>query len=175
MTKKKTNSTKTPKNDQKKVVHDWDEYLSTISFQMMPANSQFKARLAVELLTWAREQPDACHLSEFLLIKGIPNATFHKWRHQVKELQHAYDEVQYIFASRLRKNILKKEYAENFGSLILTMYDKEWEERFMWRAQLNKKAHEDDSGGTKIVVIDRMPETSLVPRRQDKEDDGESS
>ena len=128
---------------------DWDEYLSTKSFQMQPATGAFKERLAIELVTWAEENTRAYKMSEFYHMKGILRNTFERWCRTHENLGHAYKLAMEILGNRREKGALEKKLEPGMVKHMMPLYDEDWAKREKDLAQLNEKS---DRGPIKFDV-----------------------
>lgn len=140
----------------------WDEYLSTISFQMCPANNQFKDRLAIELVEWSKSD-EALILEEFYDIKGIRPNDIKRWLETHTGLQEAFERAKRVISYRREKGALRNELNPGTVHIVMPHYSKIWKDTEEWRAGLKK---ESDKQGDVRVVIESYPESSLVPDRK---------
>jgi hypothetical protein len=147
--------------------HDWEEYLSTISFQMQPANHATKLRLAIELSTWVRENEKAYTLSQFYTMKGIPHDVYYQWASDCLELREANRLALEIMGDRREIGALENRLNSMIARFILPQYKREWREQEVFRATLQRESGE--SRGMLTVVLDSVEESDLVPKLEDKD------
>ena len=154
-------STKGVENTNK--VTDWHDYLNTMSLKMEPANDASIKRLALRLVTWARECPDAWTITQFLNMEGVSRKVFAQWRVKSPELQEAFEAAVSIIGDR-RELKLKDDYTH------LRFMQPYYSEEVL--AEDNRKAkqrkEEDDKKSFKIE-LNTFPSSALVPER--KKDD----
>ncbi len=149
----------------KKVTHDWEEYLSTISWQMAPANSQTKERLAIEIALWAQENENAFDLTAFMDMKGIPPKTFYEWKAKNIVLYEAYEKAKRIIGRRRETLAIQRNLGVSHATtFILPQYLTTWKNEFESRAKL--RAKEETSPTVINVVMPKFPETEEVPPKE---------
>lgn len=107
----------------------WDQYLSTISWQMCPANDAFYDRLAIELVTWAREKDDAIFVEDFFDIKGIYDKDLIRFMEKNENLRKAYEMALSVIGRRRERRGLTREFAEGLVKFTMPLYDKKWAAR----------------------------------------------
>lgn len=141
----------------------WDEYLNTYSLKMFPANDEFRERLGVELLEWARTKEDALIMEEFFDLRGIRDKDVHRWLNTSEVLREAYETAKRIIGYRREKGALKSDL--NAGTVHITMphYSKVWRETEKWRSELKK---ENEQHGNIKVMIETYPSSPIVPDKK---------
>jgi hypothetical protein len=144
----------------------WDEYLSTISFQMCPANDQFRDRLAIELVTWARENEDALILDDFYDMKGISHSDVYRWYENHDGLKQAFEVAKRLIGSRRERGALKGKYNATTIHMMMPHYSTAWRETEKWRSDLRK---ENEQQGNIKVMIETYPSSPIVPDKKKAE------
>ena len=148
--------------------HEWEEYLSTISFQMEPANFGTKRRLAIELTTWARENSQAYTLSQFYTMKGIPGCVFDRWATECPALREAVTTAKEILGDRREVGSLENRLNATIARFILPQYKREWQQQELWRATIHKD--ESERRGIVTVMLDPIESSELVPLLEKEQD-----
>jgi hypothetical protein len=159
--KKTTNTTKISIPTSISDDHEWEDYLSTISFQMHPANNATKLRLAIELCTWVRENERAYTISQFYTMKGISETTFKKWIDDCPQLRESYTTALSILGDRREVGALENRLNGTIARFVLPYYSGVWKEQELWRASIRKD--ENDRPGIVTVVLDAIESSPLVP------------
>jgi len=165
MKQKKTNSSTKSKKPAKRLrgveskESVWlEDYLDCFSFKMKPITQAFVHRISQELVAWAENDDiGALKVSSFYLKKGISYETWSQWRKKYKEIDHAHKYSTMVIGNRREEGAIRKKFDAGTVNYTMPMYDPEWKELIEWRAKL--KEEEKDSGGTKIVILDKIPET----------------
>lgn len=135
---------------------DWEDYLNTLSLQMEPSNNAHKERLAIKLITWAKEDPDAFCLEQFWNLVGISDDTFYRWCKKSEKLEAAHKfALLELGIKRERISIEKNLNINHVTAFVLPHYHKRWNEEIKWRASL-KNTGEGESG-VQTVEIPAIP------------------
>lgn len=175
--KKKINNTAqnsiTEKVRSKKVNETWEEYINIKTLQYHPANGAFKDRIFMGAPIYVEEKKDCYNITEYIFHMGLPAKTYYEWLKQKPEYQIAHDTALSIISFRLEKITIDRNLGTNQGAAyILPRYSKVWRDEQEHRANLSRKEI-DSTNETKIVVIEKYPESSLVPQK--KIDDDQTS
>src|SRR5690606_29910084 len=91
-----------------KTPQEWDEYLSTKSFQMHPIASGHIERLAAEFVMYVTENEDVLFLDEFFDLKGIDAADVYRWSKKYPCMEKAHAIAKRILARRREKGALHR-------------------------------------------------------------------
>lgn len=151
---------------------NWNSYLSTLSLQMFPANDEFKERLALELVTWARENKNALFLDEFYDLKGIIPETVIFWSKRSEKLKEAVRTAKRIIGRRRELGAMNNEL--NAATVHYTMphYSDIWREEQRIRAELKNKDIDQQRPITVVIEdFDKEPgesHTRSKPKKKDK-------
>ncbi len=135
-----------------------------------PMSDKGIERLANELVEWAQKDPDALKLSQFHFDKGISYKTWGEWRNKFPELQQAVNDAKQIIGNRRETGALKNKLNAGMVHYSMSFYDPEWKEESVRRAAL-KEGSSDGAKTSFTVVVDAIPESSVVPRRKKESDD----
>lgn len=146
----------------------YDQYEDMFTLQMKPINPAFIERLAVEMLEWARTNPNALKIVTFFADKGISAQCYQNWLKKYDFFERAYRQALQLIGARREIGGLKKEYDSGIVRNTMHHFDDQYIKDEEWRAKLRTQASEQDNG-TKIVVIERMPETDIVKRKKNEE------
>jgi hypothetical protein len=141
----------------------WDEYLNTYSLQMFPASDQFKERLGVEMLEWARTNEDALIIEEYFDIRGICVDDVYRWIPACEVLAKAYEAAKRIIGYRREKGALKSDLNASTVHITMPHYSKVWRETEKWRSELKK---ENEQHGNIKVMIETYPSSPIVPDKK---------
>jgi hypothetical protein len=160
--KHNTSKSGLPKNGS----HVTEEYLNYISHSKEPATDSFFQRLAIELVTWAREDKQAFIMAQFYLMKGINEPTYYRWVNKYPELAGAHDVAIAFLANRRELYLFKQDNAS--VRYMMPQYAKLWLKEDERRAT-QRKDIATESKGNIIVNMDKMPETKEVPKRKKNE------
>ncbi len=129
-----------------------------------PMNEAVAERLAREYMEWA-DLETSLVLADFRLDKKICVPTWLKIVKEFSCLAEAHRYAKERLASRRERGAMIRKFDSGFVLRTMPIYSDEFKELEEWRSNLSKK--EDDSGGTKIVVIERMPDVPEVKNKVD--------
>lgn len=142
------------------------DYLDTFTFKMKPISIPAIERLAMELSNWAINNEEAIKLSQFYLKKGINPADFFRWMEWCPELKLAHDLALTALGNRRELAGLTKKFDSGMVSFTMPFYDEQWRKNIEWRSHLkSKEAEQAGSNGPQIVVLERYPDSELVPKK----------
>ena len=126
------------------------------------------SRLATEVVEWAQKDPEALKLSQFYYSKGICRKVWYEWCGKFPELEQASNEAKYIIGDRRETGALKNKLNTGMVHYSMSFYDPEWKEESVRRAAL-KEGSSDGARASFTVVVDAIPESSVVPVRKKEE------
>lgn len=138
----------------KKTNAQWDEYFNTISFQLAPASGDFKKRMGIELVEWARLNPQALRITQFFNGKGIHIATWYDWIDKDENLKKMHKMALSMIADRREIGALNRTLDATMVKHTMAMFDEDWKKHEEWRARLSDT--QANNTGTKIVVIEKF-------------------
>jgi hypothetical protein len=139
-----------PKKD--KSNHWLDSYVNFYTQKRYPISDQIVAKMAEDLVNWAKNDQNAFKLSQFYLDRGIPHSTF---KHLLKNrpvLKQAYEAARLIIGNRREIGALKNTYNATVIMRRQHAYDVDWKDDEVWRAELKAKA-QDEGKPTAINLI----------------------
>lgn len=170
--KNRTKPTNTSNKDSKAPIKLFDEYLDMFSFRQKPVSEAYLEKLFGDLLQWALNDEDALVMSAFFSKRGIGSDDIRRWRNRFTFVDSAYKFALSVVGSRREHGALKKNLDAGMVRYTMPAYgDKEfsWTELEEWRAKMRAKESENVSGGVKIVVMEKYPESELVPKKEKSE------
>lgn len=145
-----------------------EEYYNYDSMKLIPITNATLRRLIENGIKWAREVDDAIKLSQFQDKNGIAKRSWQRWREAYKWFDEGTEQILTILGNKRELGLITRKYEP--GSIIFMMphYDDDWGNMCKWRASLKPKEVESKASET-FVVIEKYPESSLVPEKKDKE------
>ena len=129
-----------------------------------PVTKEMMARFIEEYIQWSRD-PEALVLNEWLVLKKIPSSNWCTMKKKWPELEAAHELVKMTISTRREQLGLQRKLDSQFVYKSMPMYSDEWKEFEEWRSNLAKK--NEDLGGTKIVVMERMPSVDEVKPKKE--------
>ena len=143
----------------------FDFYRSMFTLRETPVTEAWIENLAAEFVDWAMNDPEALILDDFYLSKGLQAQQISTWKKKHSCLAEAHAFAKRKIANRREKGALTKDLSETMVSRSMPLYSDEWKEVEEWRASLRNKKDENVHQGPQIVVIDRYPNSELVPEK----------
>jgi hypothetical protein len=132
-----------------------------------PERSAWRQRLIYSLEQWVNEKDEKGRLPlevmQFCSTYKIPYQTFIRWCHDHEDIGQVYTNVKLTLASRRRVGAMFRDYDKDAVYKDLHRLDPEWHEINMYHAALKDKERSDNE--QKIVIIERFPETDVVPKK----------
>jgi len=171
---KKKNMTTIPqdiKKKQKTPSTYYDQYRDLFTFRMKPVPMSFIERISKELVEWAYTNEDALVLSDFFYSKGIGSRVANGWANKTPILKQAVEEAKRLLGNRREKGAIKKEYDAGMIKATMNLYHDEWEKLEVWRAELKQKQDEITQKSTIQWVLEKFPDSKLVPKKPEESDD----
>jgi len=141
----------------------FDDYTDLFTFKKVPISEAYIDRLATELLDWALNNDDALKMSQFYLGKGISYHSFSRWLKRSKNLEEAHNSALKLLGNRREIGAIKKKYDTSMIATMMPKYDEDWKEVIEWRSKLKEQ---EASNETKIVVIEKAPNSNIVPEKK---------
>lgn len=132
---------------------------------LRPASQPFLEQLAIDLITWLDNNPDKLQIIGFLKERGIFPATIREWTKRNESLKNAYNWAMYTLGQRREEGAIRKEFDSSFVRYTMPMFDEDFKALEEWRSKLKD---ENQEGGTKIVVLEKFPETN-IPKAPERE------
>jgi len=115
------------------------------------------------MLNFINANEGCLHFDEFYLQKGLTYRTFHTWLAKSEYLENRYNLCKEIIGLRRQKLLAKT----NPQTLQHTLYQHSpaWDIADKRNADL--KNSDDKQNSSKIVVIERSPDTTIVPNKDE--------
>ena len=145
---------------------EWEEYFNWNSWRLIPYNNETCINWAKKLLKWAKLEK-SLRINDFYHKEGISSDTFYNMMERSKELKKAHSITKEMLASRREIGAALGKYKEATIFRTLPHYCDIDKEQVEMRAALvakykaNLEEHE-----TKIVVIEKMPESKTVKAKK---------
>ena len=159
---KKEHSTELSSRAKKK---NWiDTYVDPLLMREVAVSESTLERLSEDIVQWALTDKEAIYVTEFYTSRGISSYVWYCWRNKYPKLQHAYDLAKEIIGVRQFKGVTKGKLKDSLIKSHIGYYSPEWVEE---SARVAKLA-EPDSASIPVVVIDRVPESDIVPKLEGK-------
>lgn len=114
--------------------------------------------LAVQLREFVMKD-DVYRITQFLNYKGITSEDYYTWVEKHQCMRNAHNHALSIIADRREVGAITGKLKESAIMPYMGMYDKDFKKFMEWKATLTKK--DDEKNETKIVVIERYPDTGL--------------
>lgn len=144
------------------------EYRCFFSGNMKPVTKSFLHRLGQDLLEWTTKNPMAIRICEFFEEKGIGHSTYDNWRKQ-PEFGDAYEVAKRRIGRRRERGGIFKDGDLDAGFVKATMrqFMDEFKQDEIEQAAL-KKDDDKSNSGTQYVVIEKIPESSVVKKKEER-------
>lgn len=149
------------KGNKPKVVY-LDEWVNFNTFERSVQTNLSLERLAKELVDWFKSNPDAIKISQFLEEKGIHQQSWQRWCNLYPVLNEAKEWVKMVIGTRREVGIMTRKYEPGFTAVTMYNYCNEFTEASRMKASIVNRDGGLE-GGQKIVVIERFPDSPLVP------------
>lgn len=154
--------------EKKSKVEVLEEYYNYDSMRLIPITQGSLERLMENGRKWAREEEDAIKLSQFTDLNGIPLRTWQRWREAHKVVDEGTRDILMILGNKRELGLLKRKFEPGSTIFMMPHYDEDWKDMCKWRASLKPK-EEGGKGGETFVVIEKYPNSPLVPEKKDEE------
>lgn len=164
---KKTDNPNTATRKEKKTPVQWGEYRHLHSWKMKPYCQETLEELADHMMTWALLE-DSLRLTDFFGEHGLDDDVFYdELLPKSTKLKAAHKWTIARLASRREIGALTKKLDSATVFRSLANYCKIEREMMEFRANLAAKSKADAGlNETKLVVIERMPDSPLVPEKK---------
>jgi adenine deaminase len=114
--------------------------------------------LAAELYEFVKKD-DVYRISQFLNYKGITSEDYYTWVEKHLCMRNAHKHAMSTIADRREIGAITGKLKENAVMPYMAMYDKDFKKFMEWKASLTKR--DEEKSETKIVVIERYPDTGI--------------
>lgn len=145
-------------------------YQDMYTFQTMPIPMHYFDKLAEEWVDYVKNNEDVLFMAEYHVKKGVSKTTFEEWVQRSPNLQAARAFVKEIISMRREKGALLRRYDPATVFKMQHTYDAAWKEMEEWRASLKEKSENQGSGNI-TVVMERFPNSPLVPHKRKTEEE----
>lgn len=126
-----------------------EEYYNTLSFRLEPATNGFFTRLAIQLITWARQDENAFMISQFYNNKGILKGTFYRWVDKHPELKQAHEAAISFISDRRELFLIEKD--PSSVRYVMPQYSDIWAREEERKAKLKKQEDEQNQNITVVM------------------------
>jgi hypothetical protein len=144
-----------------------DEWLNFNTYEKSVYTNLSIIRLGKEVIAWARNNPDAIKIGQFLEEKGIGRRSWNRWCENYPDLQEAYEHAKMIIGNRREFGALTRKYDSGYVSKTQITYCEDYKEALRETAAITNK--ELLNSGNRVVVIERYPDSPLVPHKKEQE------
>jgi hypothetical protein len=135
----------------------YEEYVDPLSGHSFAMTDLGLERMSSDLVKWANTK-DAFTLTQFYLPKGIPPKTWQRWIQKSECLKDAQDMAKELIAIRREVGVASGKMRSDMIKPVHGYYSG------VWREEQDRVAKMGDiSGGTKVVVMETMPNSDVVP------------
>jgi len=141
----------------------FDEYYDLFTLRTKPVSDVFIEQIAQKLMHWAINNEEAYKISQFYEQEGLHNEDIDRWCKRSKAMAYAKYAALRAIGNRREIGGLKKKLDSGMVSYTMAHYDKDWKDLAEWRNTLKLDA--DQKGETKIVVLEKYPDSKIVPAK----------
>lgn len=147
-----TKATEIVDKDEAFKVSPWlEDYMDCFQLKMKPVTQSFIDRLAMELVTWARDDKKALRMSQFYVPRGIHRNTFFRWCDQHPLMKAAKEAALSLIADRREIGAITKKYDTKIIMHTMHHYDSDW--RNMDKHHVDLKVEEERAPHTFNITI----------------------
>lgn len=139
-----------------------EEYQDFSCGRMKPVTDAFLDRMAIDLMDYAKSTNDVMRIEWFFVSRNIYPSTGRRWAERYDNFGKAYEMAKYIIGMRREQKGLERKYDSNLVAKSMAMYDPEWKKMMEWQAKLSG---DNESGGTKIVIMEKFSDLDLLEKR----------
>ena len=126
--------------------------------KQVPVTPMFFDRLAVDYVSWARDDKNAIRASQFDHKMGIPYPTFLKWCASKDVLVQAHANALGLIADRREVGMLQGMLRERPTMYRMFQYDSDWKAADAYWSEIKKAQHADEEKKQIVMVIDKLKE-----------------
>lgn len=161
--------TKIPQVRQKNVYRVAEEYQHFFTGKKIPVSIKFINQLCLDLVKWAYRDETALTAGSFWLIKSIPFRTGRSWREKYPQLKQAYEDAKQIIGIRREEGSLLRKFDNATFFRTAANYSEDFRDTAVFQSEL--KAKQEEKGKASItVVLDKFPDSKLVPEKPKDEE-----
>lgn len=138
-----------------------------LAFKSIPISKAMVEQMVEELPDWPKKNPDNKTITEYYLSKGLVHSTYYNLLNKYPELKEAHQIALRRIGERLWGNAVDRKSDWAATRWNLHNYAQEFKDNNAYLAALAKQ--ENENVGPAVVVIEKMPETSVVKRKKEVE------
>jgi hypothetical protein len=135
---------------------------------IQPKTDQELETIAHDLILWA-QQDDSIVFGDFVAISGVHNTKLCEYAKRNHTLGEALIYAKQVVGSRRERGALTNKLNANIVTITMPLYDPEYR---AWKKEMSQKEGAS-VGGIQYVLVDKMPDSPLVPTRKETEDEME--
>ena len=154
-----------PKSTNRPKIEVLEEYYNYNSLRLIPITNATLERLMDNGRTWARTEKDAIKLKQFTDLNGIQWTTWQRWVDKYPIAAQGSKDILTILGNKRELGLLTRQYEPGSTIFMMPHYDDDWGSMCKWRADLKPKEG-IVKGGETFVVIEKYPESDLVPKKE---------
>jgi len=166
MTSKDQNTTKRKIKPKRKSPEEKQDL--ALAFKAIPVSKSMVEQMIEELPDWPKRNPENKTITEYYLSKGLVNSTYYNLLNKYPALKEAHQIALRRIGERLWGNAVDRKADWASTKWNLHNYAEEFKENNAYHARLANE--ESDKNGPAFVVIEKMPETSVVKSKRKAED-----
>jgi hypothetical protein len=173
MTKKKEASKSNPSTEivqnavYKPKTMQLDTFINYKTMLQEPLTTTNLERLCRDLTAWAMGDENALKVTQFLEGRGINQRTWTRWVAKYEILAEANDFAMMCIGTRREIGLITRKLDSQSTTVSMLLYDPQWRDIFAMKAKL--MAQEGLQSGQRIVVLEKFPNSDLVPIRKTEE------
>ncbi len=146
--------------------YQFDSYLDMFTLREKPISEAAIERLALEMLKWADEDPEAYKLSQFYVKKGIRESDINRLSERYPNLKEAKEWALVIIGNRRELGGIKKLLDSGMISRSMSHYDPVWKKIAEFNAELARRVKEgEEKSGPQFIIMERFDESPIVPQK----------
>ena len=154
-----------PTEKKRQKVACFDEYYSYKTKKKEFITTSQLDKICDDLVDWVTREEEALKIKQFIALKGIPYGTWHNWIEKSEKLKMAVEQAKMIIGNRREVGAITRKFDSGNTMFMMPHYDHDWEQMLRLRAEISEK--KDGSKGPGWVVLEKMPETELVKRKEE--------
>lgn len=146
----------------------FDEYVDLRTLKTQITSSAWAERVAIEIINWAENDPEAFKLNEFFRKYGIDRNDIIRLQDRYPILKKAYDHALVIVGDKREKGAAhvgaRKQWDPAVIMPSLGRFDPDYKEFMAWKA---KMAEEGTTDGKRFIILEKAPDCPEVPKKKD--------
>lgn len=162
-----------PNKKQRSVTKVCDLYRDLFTFREQPIMKASIDRLMEEALKEAVDNPNMLTVTQYFRKKGVAESTLRSWRKKYPDVHERYQELKSAVADNREVGGLTNKLNPAMVTYSMPLYSKQWQALMERKAELKKQAKEENQQGLKVIVMEKFPESPLVPSKVPRENDKE--